>query len=110
MKIEDAMPLIDAIRPKKPVAQEKKESVEPPRELPKATMQEVKQASAYMQELAQGFNKKLSFSVDDRIDRILVKVVNKDTNEVIRSIPSEEFVDLVARMRQYIGSTFDGLA
>ncbi len=108
MKIEDVMPLIEAVKPRQPAVHEKKESAEVPQ--PQEAMQQVKQASVYMQQLSQSFNKKLAFSVDDRIDRILVKVVNKDTNEIIREIPSQEFVDMVARMRQYIGTMFDDIA
>lgn len=43
-----------------------------------------------LQERAPG----LEFSVDSDSDRAVVKVVDKDTNEVIRQMPSREAIDI----------------
>ncbi|RMF90862.1 MAG: flagellar protein FlaG [Nitrospinota bacterium] len=50
--------------------------------------------------VAEFFDKKISFSYDERIDQVIVKVVEEDTEEVIRQIPPEEIVELVAKLRE----------
>lgn len=39
-------------------------------------------------------NNNLSFSVDNETDKLVVKVMDKTTNEVIRQFPSEELLQL----------------
>jgi flagellar protein FlaG len=39
--------------------------------------------------------------------RMMVRVVEKGSNTLIREIPSEEFLDMVAKMDQMIGILFD---
>jgi len=39
--------------------------------------------------------------------KMIVRVVEKGTNKVIREIPSEEFLDLVEKMNQMIGILYD---
>ncbi|MBP3889441.1 MAG: flagellar protein FlaG [Cellulosilyticum sp.] len=49
----------------------------------------------------------LSFSVHDKTKRIMVKVLDKETKEVIREIPSEKIVDMVASMMEVAGLIVD---
>jgi flagellar protein FlaG len=58
----------------------------------------------------QGANRGLRFSIDDQSGRIVVKVVNTDTDEVIRQIPSEEVLALARRARTGDGLIIDKLA
>lgn len=50
---------------------------------------------------------KISFDVDDDTGRAVVRVLNKETGEVIRQVPPEELLTLVARMRQLSGLIFN---
>lgn len=50
---------------------------------------------------------KVSFDVDEETGRSVVRVLNKETGEVIRQIPTEELLTLVARMRQLSGLIFN---
>ena len=50
---------------------------------------------------------KVSFDVDEGTGRSVVRVVNKETGEVIRQVPPEELLTLVARMRQLSGLIFN---
>jgi len=52
----------------------------------------------------------LEFSMHDESGRIMIKVVEKDTGDLIREIPPEEILDLVARMGDMLGILFDGMA
>ncbi len=47
------------------------------------------------------------FDVDEDTGLSVVRVVNKETGEVIRQVPPEELLTLVARMRQLSGLIFN---
>ena len=50
--------------------------------------------------LAEFLDKKISFTYDERIHQIIVKVIRESTQEVIRQIPPEEMVELMAKFRE----------
>lgn len=72
-----------------------------------ASLAHLEQAAINLQELASKFNRKLHFSVDKRINRILVKILDKNTDKVVRELPPDEIVDMVARLKEFIGTMFD---
>ncbi len=46
------------------------------------------------------FDTRISFSYDDRINSVVVKVTKEGSEEVIRQIPAEEMIDLRARLKE----------
>ena len=50
---------------------------------------------------------KVTFDVDDATGRSVVRVLNKETGDVIRQLPPEALLILVARMRQLTGLIFN---
>lgn len=54
----------------------------------------LEQAVAKVSEDVQAHDTNLKFEIDDSTDQVIVKVVKKDSGEVIRQIPSKEVVDL----------------
>ncbi|MGN8770366.1 flagellar protein FlaG [Paenibacillus barengoltzii] len=46
-------------------------------------------------------------SVHEKTNSIMVKVLNKDTGELIREIPPEKTLDLVAKMMEFAGILVD---
>ena len=50
---------------------------------------------------------KVSFDVDKDTGRSVVRVLNKETGEIVRQVPPEELLTLVARMRQLSGLIFN---
>ncbi len=50
---------------------------------------------------------KVTFDVDAETGRHVVRVLNKETGEIIRQLPPEELLTLVARMRQLTGLIFN---
>jgi flagellar protein FlaG len=52
-------------------------------------------------------NKRLQFSIHDKTKKILVKVVDELTGEVIREIPPEKVLDMVAMTWEEIGLLVD---
>ncbi len=53
------------------------------------------------------FNKKLKFSINKEIDRIIVKVIDSSTDKVIKEIPPDEVQRLIARIKEAIGLLVD---
>jgi flagellar protein FlaG len=55
----------------------------------------------------QGSETSLQFSVHKQTKQIMVKVLNKDTGEVIREIPPEKTLDIVAKLWEMAGIFVD---
>ncbi|MNI03246.1 flagellar protein FlaG [compost metagenome] len=55
----------------------------------------------------QGPETTLDISIHDKTHQIMVKVLNKDTGEVIREVPPEKTLDLVAKMMELAGLMID---
>jgi uncharacterized FlaG/YvyC family protein len=55
---------------------------------------------AFANAIAEFLNQQVSFSYDKRIDQIVVTVTKRDTEEVIRQIPSEEMIELITKFRK----------
>ncbi len=53
------------------------------------------------------FSKRLSFSVNEKLDQVVVKVIDTDTDKVIREIPPAELQHVHERIREVIGILFD---
>ena len=51
----------------------------------------------------QNLQRSLQFSVDESSGRTVIKVVDKDTQEVIRQIPEQQVLELAARLDQSAG-------
>ena len=52
-------------------------------------------------------NRKLSYSVNKELNQVVVKVIDAETDKVIRVIPSEALLKLHSRMKEVIGLIFD---
>ena len=52
-------------------------------------------------------NTHLAFSIDHDTGHVLLRIVDDETNEVIRQIPPEEFVRIATRLAKMIGLLFD---
>ncbi|MBO4404066.1 MAG: flagellar protein FlaG [Treponema sp.] len=50
---------------------------------------------------------KLEFNVNEELNKVIVKVVNPATHEIIREIPSEDLQKIQVRMKHAIGLLFD---
>jgi len=53
------------------------------------------------------FNRKLEYEVDHRSHDLTVKVIDGETDKVIRTLPSEEFREMRENIREAIGLLFD---
>ncbi|MBQ2466059.1 MAG: flagellar protein FlaG, partial [Treponema sp.] len=50
---------------------------------------------------------KLQFSVNEKLNKVIVEVVDPSTNKIIREIPSEDLQRIQVQMKQAIGVLFD---
>jgi flagellar protein FlaG len=69
--------------------------------------EQLKELAARMEELAGSFNRGLRFSVDEDSGRQVVTVVDKTSGETIRQIPTEELLDIIARLAKAGGGLID---
>ena len=60
--------------------------------------------------LVRDLHRELRFSVDDKSGETTIKVVDSETDEVVRQIPSEEVVRLRQRLEDAAGAIFQGSA
>lgn len=79
------------------------EAPAPPHLIPSDLEQTIKD----MQKVAEAFNTRLSFSVNQKLDSIVVKVVDSQTDKVVREIPPAELQHVYEAIRETIGLLFD---
>lgn len=53
------------------------------------------------------FNRRLDFKIDEETNRIMVKVIDTETNKVIKEIPPEQLIRLAAKIQEMIGLLVD---
>jgi flagellar protein FlaG len=69
----------------------------------KPSREAVEKALVKANEMAKSLSRKLNFFYDDRIDKIVVKVMEGDTEKVVRQIPPEEMIRLSVKMDDLLG-------
>jgi flagellar protein FlaG len=69
----------------------------------KPSREAVEKTLVKVNELAKSLSRKLSFSYDDRIDKIIVKVMEGDGKKIVRQIPPEEMIRLSLKMDEIMG-------
>lgn len=114
-------PKVDAVRKQDEIAQRK--VVEVGKELPligqkdgsqaandaqigKSTAASSKEVQAALRDLSarvQDIRRELNFSVDEETGRTMVTVMNYETKEIIRQIPSEELLEMVKQIESQLG-------
>ncbi len=60
-----------------------------------------------MNQVASVFNTSLAFSVDEATGKTIIKVMDKETEEMIRQIPPEEMLRMIGKMRYVMGMLLD---
>lgn len=58
-------------------------------------------------DISASFNKRLSFQLNEKLGQVVVKVIDTDTDKVIREIPPAEIQHVHERIREVIGILFD---
>ena len=60
-----------------------------------------------LNESLRAMKSKVSFSVDPATNKVVIKVTDGDTNEVLRQIPPEEMLRVSAHIKALLGVLFD---
>ncbi|MDR2716542.1 MAG: flagellar protein FlaG [Treponema sp.] len=69
--------------------------------------QHIHRVAADIEQVSQTFNKKLQFVVDHQSNEVIVKVIDKTTDKVIKVLPPEELQRLHRRLKEAIGFLFN---
>jgi len=64
-------------------------------------------ATSDLEKISLVFNRKLQFVIDQASHDIIVKVIDKDTDKVIKVLPPEELQQLHNDVKEMIGFLFD---
>jgi flagellar protein FlaG len=56
---------------------------------------------------AQSLGNRVRFEVSDEYDQLLVKVVDRDTGVVVRTIPPERLLEVQSKIGEMVGLIFD---
>ncbi len=76
----------------------------------KASGQEVKQAVEQIQEVVNNLAQNLRFSIDEDTGKTVVKILDSQTQEVIRQFPTEEALSIARTLDKVQGLLFNDKA
>ena len=86
-------------------AAELAEAYTPPNTRP--NLPEIKQTVSQLERVSQAFDRRFKFIIDSESREILIKVIDNETDKVIKVLPPEELQRLHSRIRETIGFLFD---
>lgn len=72
-----------------------------------ANGQAIDAAVGQLNEFAQSIQRQLEFSVDDESGKTVIKVIDKESGQTIRSIPSEEVLAMQKRLKETSEAIFN---
>jgi flagellar protein FlaG len=67
----------------------------------------LEKTTADIQHISMVFNSRLKFIIDHESNEILIKVIDNETDKVIKVLPPEELQRLHSRIKETIGFLFD---
>ena len=71
---------------------------------PKTTEKDIDTAVTELNSSIQSVQRNLKFSVDKELDKIIINVTDKKTEEIVRQIPSEDFLELARNLQDMVES------
>ena len=107
-KTSDAQAVVAALAPTMDGASEQKAdkiAMKPLHFLP--TAEELKTMSYAMNRFVEMLTSDLKFEVHEKTHEIMIKFVNTKTGEVLKEYPPKEYLDMIARIRDYVGMMID---
>ncbi|WP_418791018.1 flagellar protein FlaG [Phosphitispora sp. TUW77] len=67
----------------------------------------LQEAMEKLNEMTRIFDRTFHFEIHEETKRWIVQVVNTETGDVVKEIPPEKFLDMVARIDQFVGLLID---
>jgi flagellar protein FlaG len=71
------------------------------------TREEIQRYTSELQQVSQAMNKRLSFSYNEDLQLMVVKVIDRNTDKVIKELPPTELQRVHMRIREAIGLLLD---
>ena len=65
------------------------------------TQEDIRQAAEVLREAVSRYSPSLAIDVDEELNKTIVTVLDADTNEVIRQIPSQDLIDVARAIKRY---------
>ena len=110
-QIQNKETISNIVESSKPSQEVKKPQEQQPAKNEKTKSSESQVSDQMLGSLEEDFqlihNVGLDFSLHEETGRTMVKVFNKDNDELIREIPPEQILDLAARLDEMVGMLFD---
>jgi len=73
----------------------------------KVKPQVISSTASDLEKIGLAFNRKLQFVVDHSSNEVIIKVIDKETDKVIKELPPEELQRLHSNLKEAIGLLFD---
>ncbi|WP_052078359.1 flagellar protein FlaG [Spirochaeta lutea] len=67
----------------------------------------IQEAVDRMDTYSGSLQKKFKYTINDDIDQVVVKIIDPDTDKVIKELPAAELQKLQARIQEYLGLLID---
>jgi len=84
-----------------------KQDEEIKKEEKKVTKEELQELTTKLNKEMAPLNPDIRFHYNDKVNELVVNVVDKNTDKVIRKIPSDEALKIMEKMRELVGALFD---
>ena len=68
---------------------------------------DLKQTTSELERISLAFDRRLKFVIDQESREILIKVIDNETDKVIKVLPPQELQKLHSRIRETLGFLFD---
>lgn len=72
-----------------------------------ALSEQLKKKIAEMNEKISNSNEEAVFGVHEKTNRVMIKIVDKDTKEVVKEFPPEKTLDMIAKLWEMAGILVD---
>lgn len=95
---------------KVPAKSENSNSTSVANENAQLTVQEVEETVESLNQTMKMLERGINFEVDEGSERTIIKVVDKETHDVIKQIPSEDLLKVIEHLQEMRNILFDGLA
>lgn len=70
-------------------------------------LKKLREFGEILKSLFEVFNLELRFKIHEPTREIIARIVNRETGEVVREIPPEKFLDMVAKLQELAGVFVD---
>jgi flagellar protein FlaG len=71
------------------------------------TKEELQKLTEQLNKEMAPLNPDIKFQYNDKVNELVVNVIDKNTDKVIRKIPSDEALKIMEQMRKLVGALFD---